>query len=85
MIPSLREANDAKRPSDAEHLARSFDGVEARPLDGTDGARYPFWSPDSRHIGFFAGGSLKRVALTGGLRLIRRAVVPWQVDASVAR
>ena len=25
------------------------------------------------------------IALTGGLKLIRRAVVPWQVDASVAR
>jgi len=27
----------------------------------------PFWSPDSRSIGFFAGGKLKRVDIAGGL------------------
>ena len=35
-------------------------------LPGTDGARQAFWSPDSRHIGFFAGTTLKRVPLAGG-------------------
>jgi hypothetical protein len=34
---------------------RSLDAIDARPLPGTDGASYPFWSPDSRSIGFFAG------------------------------
>jgi serine/threonine protein kinase/Tol biopolymer transport system component len=34
-------------------------------LAGTDGAIYPFWSPDSRSIGFFAGGKLKRVDING--------------------
>jgi hypothetical protein len=38
----------------------------ARPLAGTEGATYPFWSPDSRAIGFFAEGKLKRIDLTGG-------------------
>src|SRR5262249_24463298 len=33
---------------------------------GTDGASYPFWSPDSRSIGFFAEGKLKRIDLGGG-------------------
>ena len=37
-----------------------------RRLQGTDGARQAFWSPDSRHIGFFAGTTLKRVPLAGG-------------------
>lgn len=46
---------------------RALDSLEARSLPGTDGARQPFWSPDSRHIGFFAPGSLiKRVAVDGG-------------------
>ena len=30
-------------------------------LDGTDGARRPFWSDDSRSIAFFVGGQLMRV------------------------
>jgi eukaryotic-like serine/threonine-protein kinase len=35
-------------------------------LQGTDGAIRPFWSADSRSIGFFAAGKLKRVAAAGG-------------------
>jgi Tol biopolymer transport system component len=45
---------------------RSLDALDARPLPGTDGASYPFWSPDSRAIAFFAGGRLKKVAAAGG-------------------
>jgi Tol biopolymer transport system component len=45
---------------------RPLNGVTARPLDGTEGAEYPFWSPDSRAIGFFASGQLKRTDLEGG-------------------
>jgi eukaryotic-like serine/threonine-protein kinase len=46
---------------------RSLDAVTTQPLAGTEGAMYPFWSPDSRSIGFFAGGNLKRVDIGGGL------------------
>jgi Tol biopolymer transport system component len=35
-------------------------------LPGTAGASYPFWSPDDAHVGFFADGKLKKVALSGG-------------------
>jgi eukaryotic-like serine/threonine-protein kinase len=45
---------------------RSLDSADARPLAGTDGATYPFWSPDSTQIAFFAQGKLKRIAVTGG-------------------
>jgi len=45
---------------------RSLDASEARPLTGTDGANDPFWSPDSRSIGFFAQSKLKRVDVSGG-------------------
>ena len=31
------------------------------PIQGTDSATYPFWSPDSRHIGFISSGKLKTV------------------------
>ena len=39
--------------------------TEARLLPGTSGASYPFWSPDSQFVGFFADGFLKKVNLTG--------------------
>jgi serine/threonine protein kinase/Tol biopolymer transport system component len=45
---------------------RSLDSVSARPLAGTDRAEMPFWSPDSRSVGFFADTDLKRVDLDGG-------------------
>jgi Tol biopolymer transport system component len=38
----------------------------AIPLAGTEDASYPFWSPDSRSVAFFAGGKLKRLNLAGG-------------------
>src|SRR5439155_24385515 len=37
-----------------------------QPLPGTEEGQYPFWSPDSRYIGFFAQGKLKKIAVTGG-------------------
>ena len=45
---------------------RPLDTTAAQPLAGTDGASYPFWSPDSRSIGFFADGKLKRLDLSAG-------------------
>lgn len=45
---------------------RPLDSFEARPLEGTEGALFPFWSPDGRSIGFFARGKLKRVDAGGG-------------------
>ncbi len=45
---------------------RSIDSLETRPLSGTEGAITPFWSPDSRHIGFFADGKIKKIAVGGG-------------------
>jgi hypothetical protein len=45
---------------------RPLDSLVARPLPGTDGARYPFWSPDSRFLGFFADSKLKKIEVAGG-------------------
>ena len=39
---------------------------KASLLAGTDGAYYPFWSPDGADVAFFAGGKLKKVAIAGG-------------------
>ena len=46
---------------------RRLDRDTAQALAGTDGATFPFWSPDGRALGFFSGGRLKRIDLTGGM------------------
>jgi eukaryotic-like serine/threonine-protein kinase len=46
---------------------RPLDALTAQALPGTEGATFPFWSPDSRFIGFFAGGKLKKIETSGGL------------------
>jgi serine/threonine protein kinase/Tol biopolymer transport system component len=45
---------------------RSLETLSAQSLTGTEGATSPFWSPDSRSLGFFAGGKLKRIDVSGG-------------------
>ena len=50
----------------AELWVRDLGAAEAHPLAGTDGAERPFWSPDSRQVGFFAKGSMKRIPAAGG-------------------
>ena len=45
---------------------RSLVTGSAQPVKGTDGAEFPFWSPDSRSIGFFAEGKLSRLDVDGG-------------------
>jgi eukaryotic-like serine/threonine-protein kinase len=45
---------------------RSIDAVEARPIDDTEGASFPFWSPDGRSIAFYVGPVLKRKEIAGG-------------------
>ena len=38
----------------------------AQALNGTEGGSMPFWSPDSRYVGFFANGKLKKIDVSGG-------------------
>ncbi len=47
-------------------LLRAQNSLNNQTLPGTEGAQYPFWSPDSRFIAFFAGGKLRRIAVAGG-------------------
>ena len=48
-------------------FVRQSASLDFRQLAGTDGASQPFWSPDSRFVGFVAGGILKKVDTSGGL------------------
>ena len=46
---------------------RALDSFEVREIEGTEGVLRPFWSPDSRYLGFFVGRQqLKKVAVAGG-------------------
>lgn len=63
----LRLAYVASMPDGKSVLwVRSLDSLQAQPLAGTEGAVLPFWSPDSRFIGFFADGKLKKIEVAGG-------------------
>jgi len=45
---------------------RPLDALQPVPLAGTENAAFPFWSPDSRFIGFFANDRLKKIGRSGG-------------------
>jgi Tol biopolymer transport system component/tRNA A-37 threonylcarbamoyl transferase component Bud32 len=53
-------------PSGAQLYLRSLDSTSAQALTGTEGAMFPFWSPDSRSIAFFTDDKLKRIEVSGG-------------------
>jgi hypothetical protein len=45
---------------------RPLDATTAQPVQGGEGGSFPFWSPDSRYLAFFAGGKLKKIDTAGG-------------------
>ena len=46
---------------------RPIGARQYRQIPGTEGALFPFWKPDGLEVGFFAGGKLKTILLSGGL------------------
>jgi len=56
----------ARSPLERSLWVRALDSNQPQPVPGTDGARYPFWSPDGRRIGFYAGSELRTVDLDSG-------------------
>jgi len=60
---------------------RDLDELEPRVLPGTEGASAPFWSPDSRFIGFFDGYRVKKIEVSGGpVYLICQEDQFWQAS-----
>ncbi len=68
---------------------RSLDSSGSRVIPGTESATQPFWSPDSRSIGFFTSNRLLRVELAGGpAQEICAATIPtgggtWSRDGTI--
>ncbi len=59
---------------------RAMGDLDARRIESSTGARYPFWSPDGRRLGFFAGGDLLIMDLIGQVpRVIASAGSPADV------
>jgi len=57
----------ARRPDGQQALwVRSINAFAEQVLTGTENGSFPFWSPDSRYIGFFADGKLKKIEANGG-------------------
>jgi hypothetical protein len=80
-IPVIGEVSQLALSSDGRHMAfvtpddttgknilsvQAIGQQRATPLAGTDGASYPFWSPDAAYVGFFANGNLMKVRPSGG-------------------
>jgi eukaryotic-like serine/threonine-protein kinase len=49
---------------------RPLDSLTAQKLQGTEGAQFPFWAPDSRQLGFFRDGKLEKIDVTGGAPIL---------------
>src|SRR5207249_3563164 len=76
----------AGSPGKSQMYIQSLDALKASALTGTEGASWPFWSPDSRSPGFFAHGQLKRIDAEGGSPIdICEARVPCRVALPGAR
>jgi eukaryotic-like serine/threonine-protein kinase len=57
----------ARKPKGEQSLwMRPMNSLTSQELAGTNNATFPFWSPDSRFIGFFADGKLKKIDASGG-------------------
>jgi len=65
--PDGRQTTFAAKGPDGKTVLwlRSLGDLTARPIAGAEGATYPFWSPDSRFLAFFANGKLKKVDISG--------------------
>jgi serine/threonine protein kinase/Tol biopolymer transport system component len=67
---------------------RPLGSTSGRTLAGTEGATFPFWSPDGKSIGFFAEGKLKRLDIDSqAVDILADAPIArggaWQSDGTI--
>jgi serine/threonine protein kinase/Tol biopolymer transport system component len=58
---------------------RALDSLAAQPLPGSEMADVSFWSADSRSVAFYAEGSLKKMAVSGGPAQTLTAAIPLPI------
>jgi serine/threonine protein kinase/Tol biopolymer transport system component len=79
----------AVRAGENQLYTRDLGNPDAVPIPGTEGGFNPFFSPDGEWLGFFVGGTLKKVALSGGSPTVLADVPPvsqggtWAPDGSI--
>jgi hypothetical protein len=80
----------ATRGAATQLYVRGLDRAEATPLQGTEGAVGPFFSPDAAWIGFWAGSTIKKVPVAGGPSATiaeapagRRWTASWGEDGTI--
>ena len=67
-----------RTPASSQLYLRALDEFEPRLVANSVGAQYPFFSPDGRSLGFFAGGRLRKVSVDGGAPSdVAVAPTPW--------
>jgi serine/threonine protein kinase len=79
----------ASQGSTQQLYLRAMDSLESKPVPGTEGSVIPFFSPDGQWVGFFAGGNLKKVSVTGGATVtLGDALIPlgasWGSQGTIA-
>ncbi|HVS15642.1 MAG TPA: protein kinase [Thermoanaerobaculia bacterium] len=83
-IPDAARAQPAVSPdglriayiSEGRLWVRALDRLEPVPVEGSEGASRPFWSPDGESLGFFAERAVWRVPVTGGRPTLLTEVPP---------
>ena len=78
----------AGRGVTSQLFLRALDRFETTPIPGTEDADGPFFSPDGQWLGFFAGGKVKKVSLSGGTPFtLADAMLPrgasWGLDDTI--
>ena len=69
-------------PGSTRLYLRSLDPFDPRPLEGTEGASAPFFSPDGQSVGFFSAGRFRLVSPAGARR--RRSATRRRTPAAAA-
>jgi len=59
----------ARRGGTQQIYLRAMDSLDSKPIPGTEEGFTPFFSPDGEWVGFFAGGKMKKVSVSGGASL----------------
>ena len=65
-VAVARPENELTPPGSYSIWVRHLDQTQAHQLAGSDGGAFPFWSPDSRWLGFFSAGKLQKIEAKGG-------------------